>query len=155
MAGRAEDRPVLENPVMTADRTELNIDVAILLRHAQLRKQLACEAALGTIDLTLPQWGILHAAETQPDSSTHGLALLTGQSDQSAGAIVAGLEKRGLLDRFSAGGRAILHRLTEEGSRLVGQADRTVDEVMQHELGHFSDNDLKALRRLLRRVVAP
>src|SRR5712691_4420202 len=104
---------------MATERTVLNIDVAILLRRAQLRKQLACETALSAIELTLPQWGILHAAATHPDHSTHALALLTGQSDQSAGAVVAGLEKRHPLERFSAGGKAILHRLTADGSRLV------------------------------------
>jgi DNA-binding MarR family transcriptional regulator len=140
---------------MTPERTGLNVDIAILLRRAQLRKQLACEAELSTIELTLPQWGILHAADTHPDSSTHALALLTGQSDQSAGSVVAGLEKRGLLDRFSAGGRAILHRLTAEGVRIVEQADRVIDDVMQRELGNLSDNDLTTLRRLLRRIVDP
>ena len=144
---------VIENPVMATERTTLNIDVAILLRHAQLRKQLACEAELSTIELTLPQWGILHAVATHPDSSTHALALLTGQSDQSAGSVVAGLERRRLVERFSAGGRAILHRLTADGNRIVEHADRIIDEVMQRETGHLSDNDLKTLRRLLRRIV--
>lgn len=146
---------MIENSVMARDRTNLNIDVAILLRHAQLRKQLACEAALSTIELSLPQWGILHTVAAHPASSTHALALLTGQSDQAAGAVVAGLEKRGLLDRFSLGGRAILHRLTAEGDRATEWADRIIDEVMQREVGHLDDNELKTLRRLLQRIVDP
>jgi DNA-binding MarR family transcriptional regulator len=140
---------------MSTQRTESNIDVAILLRRAQLRKQLACEAALSVIALTLPQWGILHTAAAHRDQSTHALALLTGQSDQSAGAVVAGLEKRVLLERFSAGGRAILHRLTPAGSRLVTRADRIVDDVMQEELGRLTDEELKTLRRLLGCIVEP
>lgn len=138
---------------MATPRTALNIDVAILLRHAQLRKQLACEAALAAIDLTLPQWGILHAVAVHPGSSTHALALRTGQSDQSAGAVVAGLEKRLLLERFSEGGRAILHRLTADGSALVPEADSVIDEVMQRELGRLGDTELETLRDLLGRLV--
>jgi DNA-binding MarR family transcriptional regulator len=140
---------------MASERTESNIAVAILLRRVQLRKQLACEAALAAIELTLPQWGILHAAAAHRDQSTHALALRTGQSDQSAGAVVVGLEKRALLERFSAGGRAILHRLTESGSGLVARADRIVDQVMQEELGQLTDDDLNTLWRLLDRIVEP
>jgi DNA-binding MarR family transcriptional regulator len=137
---------------MATERTVLNLDVAVLLRQAQLRKQLACEVALSVIELTLPQWGILHAVAFHPGRSTHALAQLTGQSDQSAGAIVAGLEKRRLLDRFSEGGRAILHRLTAEGSRLAEQADDVVDRVMQRELGDLTDAELRTLQRLLGRI---
>jgi DNA-binding MarR family transcriptional regulator len=65
-----------------------------MLPRAQLRKQLACEAALVEAGLTLPQWGMLYAVAIDPESSTHALALFIGQSDQSAGAVVARLEQR-------------------------------------------------------------
>ena len=85
---------------MTADHNvPSGVDIAMLLRRAQLRKQLACEAALAQVGLTLPQWGMLYAVAIEPDSSTHALALFIGQSDQSAGAVVARLEQRGLLER--------------------------------------------------------
>jgi DNA-binding MarR family transcriptional regulator len=79
------------------------IEVAVLLRRAQLRKQMACEAELAAVGMTLPQWGMLLAVRSLPDSSTHALALFTGQSDQSAGAVVARLEQRGLLERRAGG----------------------------------------------------
>lgn len=47
----------------------------MLLRRAQLRKRLACEAALAQVGMTLPQWGMLYTVATEPDSSTHALAL--------------------------------------------------------------------------------
>ena len=58
------------NPVPTG------IEVAVLLRRAQLRKQVACEAELADVGMTLPQWGMLLAVASLPDSSTHALALL-------------------------------------------------------------------------------
>ena len=70
------------------------VDVAKLLR-AQLRKQMACKTALARVGMTLPQWGMLHTA---------------------AGAVIARLEQRGLLERRHGFGKAILHRLTPAGA---------------------------------------
>jgi DNA-binding MarR family transcriptional regulator len=128
------------------DAVPTGIDMAVLLRRAQLRKQLACEARMAALGLTLPQWGMLHAVASAPDSSTHALGLFTGQSDQSAGAVVARLEQRGLLVRHSAGGRAILHRLTAEGEKLARQCDTIVAGVMDQLLDGMPDED--------RRIVA-
>ena len=104
-------------PAISKDAVPGGVDVALLLRRAQLRKQMACEAALAQAGMTLPQWGILYAIAAEPDSSTHALALFTGQSDQAAGAVIARLEQRGLLERRPGFGKAILHRLTPDGSQ--------------------------------------
>jgi DNA-binding MarR family transcriptional regulator len=121
------------------------IEVAVLLRRAQLRKQTACEVELAEVGMTLPQWGMLLAVASLPDSSTHALALFTGQSDQSAGAVVARLEQRGLLERRSGGGRAILHRITVDGEDLVQRCDAIVAGVMDQLLAGLSDADLRVL----------
>ncbi|GAB3459552.1 MarR family transcriptional regulator [Streptomonospora sediminis] len=128
------------------------VDVAMLLRRAQMRKQMACEAALAQVGLTLPQWGMLYAVATEPDSSTHALALFIGQSDQSAGAVVARLEQRGLLERRPGAGKAILHRITPDGERLVRRCDTLVEDVMTQLLAGLSDRDLRALRASLQSI---
>jgi DNA-binding MarR family transcriptional regulator len=128
------------------------VEVAMLLRRAQLRKQLACEAALAQVGLTLPQWGMLYAVATEPDSSTHALALFIGQSDQSAGAVVARLEQRGLLERRSGAGKAIRHRITPEGDELVRRCDTIVEDVMTRLLAGLSDRTLRTLRTSLRSI---
>jgi len=128
------------------------IEIAVLLRRAQLRKQTACELELARWEMTLPQWGMLNAVATHPDSSTHALALLTGQSDQAAGSVVARLERRGLLERRNDRGKAILHRVTPEGvdmSRLCGQA---VARTVQAALSGFSADEISTLRDLLERL---
>jgi DNA-binding MarR family transcriptional regulator len=130
------------------------VEIAVLLRRAQLRKQMACEAALAQVNMTLPQWGMLHAVATQPDSSTHALALSTGQSDQSAGAVVARLEQRGLLERRPGAGKAILHRITPEGKDLVGRSDAIVAEVMGRLIAGIPERDLRALRSSLDAIAA-
>ena len=121
------------------------IEVAVLLRRAQLRKQTACEVELAEVGMTLPQWGMLLAVASLPDASTHALALFTGQSDQSAGAVVARLAQRGLLERRSGGGRAILHRLTAAGEDLMQRCDAIVAGVMDQLLAGLSDADLEVL----------
>jgi DNA-binding MarR family transcriptional regulator len=128
------------------------VDVAVLLRRAQLRKQMACEAALAKVEMTLPQWGMLHAIATEPDSSTHALALFTGQSDQSAGALVARLEQRGLLERRPGVGKAILHRITPEGSKLVRRCNTIVEDVMTRLLAGLSDRTLRTLQTSLQAI---
>lgn len=124
----------------------------MLLRRAQLRKQTACEAALAQAGLTLPQWGMLYAVATQPDSSTHALALFIGQSDQSAGAVVARLEQRGLLERRPGVGKAILHRITPDGEKLVRRSNTLVEDVMAPLLTGLSDGTLRTLRTSLESI---
>ncbi|GHH88720.1 hypothetical protein GCM10018793_69410 [Streptomyces sulfonofaciens] len=128
------------------------VGIAILLRRAQLRKQLACETRLAELRLTLPQWGILHAVATAPDSSTHALALMTGQSDQAAGAVVARLEQRGLVERRPGVGKAIIHRITQDGARLVDSADNAVADVMELALSGLDSSEVHALNRYLTHV---
>jgi DNA-binding MarR family transcriptional regulator len=126
------------------------IEVTTLLRRAQLRKQAACENALNQqAGMTLAQWGMLHAIAVRPDSSTHALALFTGQSDQSAGAIVARLEQQGFVVRRSAGGKAILHAITPAGTEQVGRGDTIVTGVMDRLLAGLSDDDLRTLAACL------
>ncbi|WAP59141.1 MarR family winged helix-turn-helix transcriptional regulator [Streptomyces sp. S465] len=138
---------------MTTDQdVPSGVDVAMLLRRAQLRKQVACEAALAEVGLTLPQWGMLYAVATEPDSSTHALAVFIGQSDQSAGAVVARLQRRGLIERRPGAGKAILHRITPEGDELLRRCNRTVEDVMTRLLAGLSDQARQALRTALESV---
>jgi DNA-binding MarR family transcriptional regulator len=126
-----------------------SVDLMILLKRAQLRKQAACEVELARVGLTLPQWGVLHAVSALPDPSTHAVALFTGQSDQSAGSVVARLEQRELLVRHSEGGRAILHRLTAAGAELVRQGDAIIAEVMDQLLAGLSERTVRTLASAL------
>jgi DNA-binding MarR family transcriptional regulator len=128
------------------------VEIAMLLRRAQLRKQLACEAALAQVGLTLPQWGMLYAVAIEPDSSTHALALFIGQSDQSAGAVVARLEQRGLLERRPGFGKAILHRLTPDGGELARRCEAIVEDVMTRLLSGLDDQALRTLRTSLQSI---
>lgn len=127
------------------------IDIAVLLRRVQLRKQAACDQALARWEMTLPQWGMLRAVAARPDSSTHALALVTGQSDQAAGAVVARLEQRGLLERHNGRGKTILHRATATGTALLNDCDEAIAQTMRASLSGLDDNEIHTLRDLLGR----
>ena len=104
----------------------MSFDVAMLLRRAQLRKQMACEAALARVGMTLPQWGMLYAVAIEPDSSTHALALFIGQSDQSK---LAQLEAADLVGRTEP----VLQRAhhPELAARVALELQHHVDQVLQ------------------------
>jgi len=125
------------------------VDLAMLLRRAQLRKQTICETALAPLGVTLPQWGILYAVAAQPDCSTHALATFTGQSDQAAGAVVARLERRGLLERRPGVGKAILHRLTPDGHDLGQRCETIIEDVMTRLLSGLDAQAVRTLRSSL------
>ncbi|MFD6160985.1 MarR family winged helix-turn-helix transcriptional regulator [Nocardia sp. NPDC060256] len=138
---------------MIADRNVPDgVEVAMLLRRAQLRKQLACEAALAQVGVTLPQWGMLYAVAAEPDSSTHALALFIGQSDQSAGAVVVRLEQRGLIERRPGVGKAILHRITPEGDELLRRCNIIAEEVMGRLLAGLTDESVRTLQAALQSI---
>lgn len=125
------------------------IEVATLLRRTQLRKQAACETALNRLGMTMAQWGMAHAIATTPDSSTHALALFTGQSDQAAGAVVAKLLQQDLIERHSMGGKSLLHRLTPSGRDKLQQSDAVITEVMDRLLTGLSNDQLRTLETCL------
>lgn len=130
------------------------VDVAVLLRRAQLRKQTACEAELSKIGTTLPQWGMLHAIIANPGASTHALALFTGQSDQSAGSVVARLEQRELIERHPGPGKAIRHGITPAGAELAEACEVAVQGVMARLIAGIDDEDLRSLRTSLEHIAA-
>ena len=88
----------------------------------------------------------------EPDSSTHALALFIGQSDQSAGAVVARLEQRGLLERRPGAGKAILHKITPDGAELVRRCNAIVEDVMAGLLTGLTDRSLRELRTSLQSI---
>src|SRR5262249_13929457 len=88
----------------------------------------------------------------EPDSSTHALALFIGQSDQSAGAVVARLEQRGLLERKPGAGKAILHRITPDGEELVRRCNTIVEDVMTRLLTGLTDQSVRALGTSLQSI---
>ena len=93
--------------------------LGLAIKRVQYRHHRTIDAALIEIGTTLAQWDALRAIARHPESSSHKLAGLTFQTDQSFGALANRMVDRGLIRRVAGEGRAILHHLTPEGERML------------------------------------
>jgi long-chain acyl-CoA synthetase len=89
------------------------------------------ELALAQVDLTLPQYRVLGVL-VEGSAAASGLAGRLAVRPSSVTAIIDGLVARGLVDRTHQEDdrRRIALRLTEEGERVLAEADLTVDAYM-------------------------
>lgn len=108
------------------------------------------ELALAQVDLTLPQYRVLGVL-VEGSAAASGLAGRLAVRPSSVTAIIDGLVARGLVDRTHQEDdrRRIALRLTEEGERVLAEADLTVDAYMVTIAGHLPDpDDVMVLRSL-------
>jgi long-chain acyl-CoA synthetase len=102
------------------------------------------------MDLTLPQYRVLGIL-AEGSAAASGLAGRLAVRPSSVTAIIDGLLARGLVDRKHEEGdrRRIALRLTEEGARIVAEADRTVDEYLSSIAACLpAEDELMVLRSL-------
>jgi long-chain acyl-CoA synthetase len=108
------------------------------------------EVALAEVDLTLPQYRVL-AILADGTEAASGLAERLAVRPPSITAVIDGLVTRGLVDRRQEDSdrRRVSLRITDEGARMVAEADRAVDEQLCSIAGHLSAKDRgTALRSL-------
>ena len=108
------------------------------------------EVALGTVDLTLPQFRVLGIL-AEGSSAASGLADRLAVRRPSITAIVDGLVARGLVDRRQEDSdrRRVALRLTTEGEQILAAADKAVDEYLAALAGCLpSKEEAMALRSL-------
>lgn len=108
------------------------------------------EVALGTVDLTLPQFRVLGIL-AEGSSAASGLADRLAVRRPSITALMDGLVARGLVDRRQedTDRRRVALRLTKEGERILAEADRAVDEYIAALAGYLpTKEEAMALRSL-------
>ena len=123
------------------------------LKRAQQALRATMEAALGDFGLTAPQYAALAALEEAPGISSAELARRSFVTPQTMQAIVAGLERRGLLARagIPGHGRVLAVELSEEGCRLVDRAHSSVRAIEERMSAGLSGRERRQLFDLLRR----
>lgn len=77
--------------------------------------------------------------------------MVRGLGDQAAGAVVARLERRGLLERHNGRGKTIRYRVTTTGAALLGDCGQAIARTMRASLSGLDDNEIHTLRDLLGR----
>jgi DNA-binding MarR family transcriptional regulator len=75
------------------------LPLGLAIKRVQDRHHRALDAALIELGTTLSQWHALRAIQMHPESSSHKLAGLTFQTDQSFGALANRMVDRGLIRR--------------------------------------------------------
>lgn len=129
-------------------------DVALAVKRLQHRHHRALTAALAPLGLSLPQWDTLRHLHRKPDASLHDLAMLTFQTDQSFGSLAARMVERGLIERIPGPGRAVKHRLTDEGERLRAEGQELAERVVADSFRGLSPDQIDALGTLLDAALA-
>ena|SRR6184192_3061998 len=130
-------------------------DVSLAVKRLQYRHHRALSRALAPLGLSLVQWDTLRHLHRRPDASLHELAVLTFQTDQSFGSLAVRMADRGLIERLPGPGRAVKHRLTEEGERLRAAGQDAVEAVVEDSFSGLSTEQLDRLGELLDTVLGP
>jgi DNA-binding MarR family transcriptional regulator len=124
-------------------------EVAAAVKRVQHRHHRALTAVLAELGVSLVQWDTLRHLHQNPDASLHDLAQLTFQTDQSFGTLAARMVDRGLIERLPGPGRAIRHRITEQGEAIRREGQRRVAKVQKRSLAVLTPEQLDQLGDLL------
>jgi long-chain acyl-CoA synthetase len=141
----AASKPVAETPKGRAASPALGSYGRVA---AWLAKRV--EVALTGVDLTLPQFRVLGIL-AEGSSAASGLADRLAVRRPSITAVVDGLVTRGLVDRRQEDSdrRRVSLRLTDEGVRVLAEADRAVDAYLESIACHLpAKEEATALRSL-------
>jgi long-chain acyl-CoA synthetase len=108
------------------------------------------ELSLASVDLSMPQYRVL-AILAGGSAAASGLAKSLDVRPPSVTALIDGLVARGLVDRRQEDSdrRRVALRITEEGTRVVAEADIAVNEQLAHIAAYLpSKDEVMALRAL-------
>lgn len=135
--------------------TEHLRDIGNRVKRLQVRHHRAIEAALAPLGISTVQWDALRKWEDHPAASLHDLARLTYQTDQSFGGLAGRMIERGLIERVSAPGRAVRHRITDKGHALRTAADDIVEGVLATSFGSLTPAEISSFDALLVKILPP
>lgn len=128
-------------------------DLGKAVKRLQHRHHRTMDTRLAALGSTLVQWDALRAISQNPDASSHHLAQVTFQTDQSFGTLAERLVSRGLIDRVAGSGRALRHRLTPSGEALLHQGRIIANEVLTESFAVLNPTERDTLYSLLTRLL--
>lgn len=110
------------------------------LKQAQHALRIRMDEALRSIALTTPQYAVLSAVEAEPGMSSARLARAAFVTPQTMQALLANLERDGLLQRRPdpTHGRILRSEVTTKGRKVVTQAHhavRVVEDLLVSSFG--------------------
>ncbi|MFI5713650.1 MarR family winged helix-turn-helix transcriptional regulator [Kribbella sp. NPDC051620] len=128
-------------------------EIGIAVKRLQWQHHTEATKLLAPLGISLPQWDVLRRLHEHPDASLHDLAQLTFQTDQSMGSLATRMIARGLLERVQGPGRAVRHRLTDEGERIRAEGAGLLDDVLGGSIGRLSPAERSTFLKLLTKAL--
>jgi DNA-binding MarR family transcriptional regulator len=124
------------------------------LKRVEQELMAAKHAALRPLGLTVPQYVALYAIGEQPGISAAALARACLVTPQTIATVLANLEAKALITRQPHPWHQNVAevRLTDEGRRLLEQADAEVVAIEQGLAGAYSSKERALLIELLARA---
>ena len=123
------------------------------IKQLQYKHHRALETRLVAIGASLAQWDALRAIKQTPGASSHDLAELTFQTDQSFGALATRLVAKGLVERNPGKGRVIGYRLTATGAEMLRRGDAAADEALAQSFAPLAEDERRRLHALVGRLL--
>jgi DNA-binding MarR family transcriptional regulator len=130
-------------------------ETGLWVKRLQMQHHRAVNEGLAPLKMSIVQWDVLRHLEENPDASLHHLAQLTFQTDQSLGTLAARMIARGLIERVPAPGRAVRHRPTPEGGRLLAAGAVIVDRVLAESFAPLTRQQRLTFDSMLQQLVRP
>jgi DNA-binding MarR family transcriptional regulator len=128
-------------------------EIGLSIKRLQVRHHRALDAALAPLDISLVQWDALRHLDEHPNASLHDLAVLTFQSDPAFGTLANRMVERGLIKRVDGAGRAVRHRITSKGRKVLEASYGIVDRTLETSLAGLSPDQQQTLGDLIARVL--
>jgi DNA-binding MarR family transcriptional regulator len=128
-------------------------EIGLSVKRLQVRHHRALDAALAPLGISLVQWDALRHMEQHPEASLHDLALLTFQSDPAFGTLANRMIERDLIERVEGPGRAVRHRITANGRKVLKAAYAVVDRVLAKSFARLTPAQVQTLGDLIAEVL--
>lgn len=124
------------------------------LYRAQAVVEVALDAALSPIGLSVAQWGTLRILREHPGASGADIARIAFVTPQAVATMLQRLGQAGLITRRPPSrGRAVETHLTPRGEALLQQGDRIADEIEARLFSNLSPQEQECLNEYLLRCI--
>jgi len=130
--------------------------IGYLLKNAQQALRATMDAALRDLGVTTPQYAVLAFLEESPGLSSAQLARRAFVTPQTMNRIVANLQAAGLIERAQSpdAGRALDATLSAQGSRVLAECHRRVQQVEAQMVAGLTTPEQQHLADLLHRCAS-
>ncbi|KAB8332201.1 MarR family transcriptional regulator [Scytonema tolypothrichoides VB-61278] len=147
--------PILGCPKYRTDVNQsTNYRKILNLYRANAVLEVALDAALSPLGLSVAQWGTLRILREHPGASGADIARIAFVTPQAVATMLQRLEQAGLITRRPPSrGRALETHLTARGEALLQQGDRIADEIEARLFSNLSTEEQERFNDYLLRCI--